>query len=150
MLGGATVAIVVMSNLPDAHTQPEVFLSYRQLLRQVAYWILLPAMGTTIVSGLLAIAVHRPFHGARWAWLKAIMVVWILEGVLGGLLGPADRGLRLAEKSIVTQSDLVELNKVAEQEWGVAWLIIIIAIVNIALGVWRPRLTRRQKIVSQA
>lgn len=97
---------------------------------RVTAWVVMPSMLLTVMSGLLAIAVHPGFHDAGWAWLKAATGVVVVEGALH-LMGTVQAGAR---------PEAAGLARVVSAEVNTLWVLLAVSAANVALGVWRPRL----------
>ncbi len=152
LFGGGVAALLVMAALVPEPSAGAAFAAYREIMHFTARYVLLPGMVLVVVSGLLAIAVHRPFQGARWVWAKAFMAIWIFEGTLGGILAPAERAFKASQQLVYGEKELAIFAEAARHEWGVLWLMAGIAIVNVALAIWRPRLAfgRARKRAAEA
>lgn len=110
------------------------------------FCFMLPSLGLVLATGLFAIALHPPYHSARWAWLKAATTLLILEGTLGGVQGTARDAAELARRVAAGDGDATAaLQQVLTHERGATWVILLLALLNVALGVWRPRLSRRPR-----
>src|SRR5690606_32971714 len=116
----------------------------------IARIVVVPSLGLVLVTGLLAIGVHRPYHNAGWAWIKAVLGVSMLEGTLGGIAGTARDAAKISADVVAGTAEASQLASVLRQEWGVLWVILFVSGVNIVLGVWRPTLSRRKPAPRQA
>jgi hypothetical protein len=119
------------------------FAAMRRASLWISEWVLLPSLMLVLVSGLLALAWHRGFHNAVWAWLKTATTVLVLEGTLVSVQGPASKAAELATALASGDSGQREaLEQAVTHERGGLWVILFLCLVNIALAVWRPRFRR--------
>ncbi len=143
---GALAALLALhASLPDP-ARLEQFAAVRISMGAVATWLLLPSMGLVVVSGLLAMAFGDNFHSAGWAWAKLATGVLVFEGTLVAVQGPMERAARDARAALGGELSPLELVAALRAEWGSLWVILGVAIINVVLGVWRPRFSRRQPV----
>ncbi|MFO0578070.1 MAG: hypothetical protein U1A78_29035 [Polyangia bacterium] len=140
--GGVAAILILLVSSRSA--TPAAYAAIRYGIDHVARWLLLPSLTVVLLTGLLAMAVHPPYQDAGWAWIKALLGVSMLEGTLGGIIGTARDAARLSTE-VAAGSGGSGLQAVQRQEWGVLWVILFLSIVNIVLGVWRPKLRRRRQ-----
>ena len=145
--GGALVVQLVLAGTAVTEVTPGEYLALRQSIVTVSKWVMVPSMAAVVISGLLAMAIHRPFHNAGWVWIKAVLGVAVLEGSLVGIQGSAEKALVIARdmaESGAGTEQLAALGAVLRTEQGVTWVMLILATANIALTVWRPRRRRKR------
>lgn len=141
LTGALVVHLMVLGWIPEADDLGEQAV-LRQVIATVAAWLLLPALGLVLVSGLLALAVHPPFREARWVWLKAVLGLSVFEGTLVAIQGPAVRNAELTLRALSGELEVTRLPAALHDETGALWLVLGIALVNIVVAVWRPALRR--------
>ena len=140
---GALLALIVLhASLPDPEAVAQ-FAALRMAMGNVAAWVLLPSTGLVVVSGLLAMAMNDRFKSAGWTWAKLASGVLILEGTLVYVQAPMERAAGDALATLEGELDLSSLGATLVSEWASFWVILGVAAVNIVLGVYRPRFSRR-------
>ncbi len=127
------VALILWPTVTDAAAQGAVV----NALAAIATWILIPAMGLTLLAGLLAIAITPAFHDAGWVWVKAATGISIFEGSFLYVAGPVQEAAR---NFAAHHLDAVELAKTFSSERSTLWVLLAVAMANVALGVWRPKM----------
>ena len=142
MLGALAAMLVLHTVLPGTDDLAG-YGQMRAAIARIAEWLLLPSLGLVLVSGLLAMAVGTSYHNAGWAWAKLALGVVMFEGTLLAVQGPAQREAALAERVAAGDAAPAELALSLAGEWYSLWIIAMLATLNIALGIWRPRFGRR-------
>ncbi|MGD0503313.1 MAG: hypothetical protein ABSD02_11265 [Steroidobacteraceae bacterium] len=64
------------------------------------------------------------------------------EGTLLTVGASARHAAELSALAVAGRGDAVQLAQVLRTEWGGLWILATLAMVNIVLAVWRPRLYR--------
>ena len=105
----------------------------------IATWVFFPSLAVTLVAGLLAIAVNRAFHNAGWAWVKLASGILIFEGGFTAVLGPMQERARESAEALARHADPATLSGGSDRNALLA--LLAVALANVALGIWRPRLT---------
>jgi uncharacterized membrane protein len=139
----ALLALLLLhASLPDP-SQLEQFAGIRLAMGNVAKWLLLPSTGLVVISGLIAMALNDVYKNAGWVWIKLATGVLILEGTLVYVQAPMERAANNAQSALDGDFDLTTLGTVLGSEWNSIWVILGVAVVNIVLGVYRPRIMSR-------
>ena len=144
LLGTLLTLIIVFVMLPDPTQDIAGYAALTELVDRLARWVLLPSLILTLVSGLLSIGAVTAFHGAGWAWLKLATGVVMFEGTLLAVQGPIQREANLTRQYL---SGEVEAAALASSFETISYSIFVlgsVAVANVVLGIWRPRLGRRR------
>ena len=134
------IALLVLAPPPSALAE---YALIRGAMGVIATWIFFPSIALTLIAGLLAIAVSKPFMNAGWAWAKAASGLLVFEGGFVGLLGPVQEEARRSAEALAGQADPATLATSLGAEQGTLWVLLAVATANVVLGVWRPQLGRR-------
>ena len=138
LLGALAAYAVVLARAPQATARS--YADLRATIDALCTYLLLPSLALALFTGLLAMAAHRPFLETRWAWLKAAIGLATFEGSLIVINGRARAAAGLAEDVAAGRAEANVLTDVIASEWGGLAVVGAIALANVALGVWRPRL----------
>jgi len=136
-MGAAAALAVVLMLAPTSISSPS-YVALVAATAQVATWIIGPSMVLTILSGLLAMVVTPAFQDAGWVWVKAATGILILQAGLH-VLGPIQEEARRASATLLEGADPAGAARLFEAEVNTLWVLLAVSVVNIALGVWRPR-----------
>jgi hypothetical protein len=139
---GASLCLLVLIHILPPPQSLAAYAEMRMAMSEIATWILFPALILTLASGLLAIAVTRAFQNAGWAWAKLATGVLIFEAGLARAVGPIQEEAKRSAAALAGQMDPASITGSYGAEGGTLWLLLVIATVNVVLGIWRPRLTR--------
>ena len=142
-LMGAMAALLVMLAYTPAPTDLSGYAMMRGAMGAVATWIFFPSLGLTLIAGLLSIAATRGFHDAGWAWLKAATGILVFESGFVGILGPMQQEAEQSALALAGKIDPATLTGALAAERNTLWVLLAVATVNVVVGIWRPRLTRR-------
>ena len=142
-LMGSMASLLAMLYVAPPASELAAYGQLRIAMGEVATWVFFPSLGLTLIAGLASIAVTRAFHNAGWAWLKAGSGILVFESGFIGVLGPMQQEAERSAKALAGALDPAMLAQSLSAERGTLWVLIGVAAANVALGVWRPRLTRR-------
>jgi len=95
--GGLAAYMLVLSSAPDIAATAD-YAALRAALNTIASWMIMPSMLLVVTSGLLAMALHYPFHEAPWVWVKAATGLLIFEASLMSIDAPAERAASAADR----------------------------------------------------
>ena len=139
---GAMACLLALIGLAPPASDASGYVAAYAAMSAVATWILVPSLALTLIAGLLAIAVNRALHNAGWAWAKLATGVLVFEGGLVNIQGPIKAE---AERSAgaLGHWDAAAVPAMSGAEQGSLWVMLAVATANVALGVWRPRFSRR-------
>jgi hypothetical protein len=56
--------------------------------------------------------------------------------------GPAERAAIESRRALAGEVDPATLAALVQGEWGSLWVILGVAVANVALAIWRPRFKR--------
>ena len=132
MMGAMACLLVMLASKPPP-SDAAGHAAMRTAMGAIATWVFLPSLALTLVSGLLAMAASRFYQNAGWAWIKLATGVLVFEAGFAGVVGPmqdaASRG-----------ADALDAAEIASVGPGTIYVLLALALLNVALGVWRPRL----------
>lgn len=141
LMGSMACLLVLLSRVPSPTSLSEYALM-RGAMGEIATWIFLPSLGLTLVAGLLALGVNPAFHNAGWAWVKLATGVLVFEWGFAAIQGPMQEEAELSARALAHEVDPATLAASLGPEWKSLWVMLAIAVLNVVLGIWRPRLTR--------
>lgn len=138
--------ILLVAAKPDT---PALYADLRASIAALSNYLLLPSLALALVSGLLSMAVHRPYLDKGWAWIKAALGILMFKGVLTVVGAKADYAAALSDRIAKGEAPADALDGTLTLEWYTLGVVLAIAVANVVLGVWRPRLMRRPQRVAQ-
>ena len=138
MAGALAAHLLLVAVTPT--TPPTDYAAVRQAILAITQWMLMPSLLLVLFCGLMAMAVHPPFHNARWVWAKALTGVGLLEGTLVTVQGTSRQLAEVSARAAAGQPDPQLLAELLRTEWIGLWTILLLCLLNVGLGVLRPRL----------
>jgi len=138
MMGAMACLLVVMIFGP-AQNAVEGQSAVMGAMAQIATWVFMPSLAVTLIAGLLGIAVTPGFHDAGWVWAKAATGILVFEGGLLYVLGPIQAAAKTSASALGGHLDPAIAARTFASERNTLWVLLAVALANVALGVWRPR-----------
>jgi len=142
-MGSFGACIVLLATAPT-HS-PVAFAAVLQGIASISKWLLVPSLAIVLISGMLAIAATEAYKNAAWAWVKALLGIGTFEGTLVTIGSSARHAAELSALAAAGGGDAAELAQALRTEWGGLCVLSVLAVINIVLAVWRPRLYRRAR-----
>ncbi len=141
LIGGLLAYGVILIAAPQG--TPSAFADMRATVAAIASYVILPSLAVALVSGLLSMAVHRPFQELRWAWVKTLLGISMFEATLGIVQSKANTAATLSAQIAAGEPQAKALAEAITYEWHALGVILVLSVANIVLGVWRPSLKWR-------
>ncbi len=139
-IGGGLAAFMLMLTHGPAPEDIAAYAAVRRSVSVVSSWIVMPGMVLVLLSGLLALAVHRPFRRARWVWVKLGAGFIVAALTLISVDIPAQDAADLAARAAAGQISVTDMQSATSDPWPAWWLLLTLASTNLVMAVWRPRL----------
>lgn len=144
VLGAFAAILVVVLFAPDPQASLPAYASVRFAAAMISKWILVPSLLIVICSGLLSMAVNPVYQNAGWAWFKALLGLAMFEGTLVIVDASARKTAEFAAAAAASgQFEPAALAALIEREQNSLWALLVLAVANVVLGVWRPRFSRQ-------
>jgi hypothetical protein len=141
IVGGLAAYALILLYAPQE--TPQAYAEMRQTISAICNYMILPALGISLVTGLLAMAVHRPFQELRWVWVKALLGISMFEATLAIIQAKGSDAARISAKIAAGEPLQQDLALTIASEWTTLFAILAISLANYVLGVWRPSLAMR-------
>ena len=148
---GAALTMIVLAAAAAGSAAPQATV-WRQALVSIAGAVLMPALLLTIISGALAMMLHRPFIDAPWVWAKAACGMFIGGAAMfswqpavmqaAALTAPVTASLTVPLAGADAGAAEALAQALRTQAFD-AWFCVGLGAVAVVLGVWRPRWGRR-------
>jgi hypothetical protein len=141
IVGGIVAYALILLYAPQSDVQE--YADMRQTISAVCQYMIMPSLGISLITGLLAMAVHRPFQELRWVWVKALLGISMFEATLAIIQAKGADAARISAKIAAGEPMQSQLAATIASEWTTLFAILAISIANYVLGVWRPSLAMR-------
>lgn len=139
MIGALAGYVVLLSYGPQ--DTAGAYADTRRAIMTLCDYILVPSLGVVLVSGFVSMLVHKPYMQKGWVWAKALTTIGIFEATLAVVQSKARDGADIAAKIAsgeLAPSALDELSR----EWGSIMVVLTLAVLNVLVGVWRPKIEK--------
>lgn len=133
----AGYAIVLLTAPQETATS---YASARAVISALCNYLLIPSLAIALFTGLIAIAVHRPFQDMGWVWIKALLGLAMFEATLAIVQAKANTAASIAAKIASGELGPDAMGSALAQEWTSLGGILALSVANVLLGVWRPRI----------
>jgi uncharacterized membrane protein len=131
---GATLALAVVLIQAPATISAQGYAPLLDALATISIWVIAPSLVLTIVTGLLAMLANRAYMDVGWVWAKLATGLLMFQAGLH-MLGP----IQAAAREGAGNAEAAGASPLLEIEINIVWVLLGVAVANIALGVWRPR-----------
>ena len=141
LLGALIAYILVLWKAPQASVGQ--YADMRDVISLICRYLLVPSLALSLVTGLVAMIVHRQYQQKRWAWAKAALGLSMFESTLAVTQSKAHEAAgfaaQIAEGHDPEHAAMLLAQAIAS-EWTVLFAIFTLCLAQTALGIWRPRL----------
>jgi hypothetical protein len=140
LMGSMACLLVLLGFMPEPASLSE-YARLRAAMGGIAQWIFLPSLALTLIAGLAAIALNRSYDNAGWAWAKLMTGIWCSSSAFRPFRPRWSMKRRSARPPLPGDADAAAmLGQMLDAEWNSLWVLIAVAVANVVLGIWRPRL----------
>lgn len=136
LMGAIAANIVLAVNAPTGLAE---LAAMRQGMLMVCKWLLLPSLALVLLSGLIAMIVHKPYLHQGWVLMKAALGLGMFEGTLATVQSQATRAASMSAKLAEGTGDPAVMEKILSSEWGGMWTIMVLSVANVMIAIWRPK-----------
>ena len=141
LMGAMACLIVLLGFVPKPASLPEYALM-SAAMGGIVTWIFLPSLALTLIAGLIAIALNRAYHSAGWAWAKLATGILVFEWGFTAVQGGMQQEAELSARALAADISATALAGALDAERTSLWVLLAVGMVNVVLGVWRPRLSK--------
>ncbi|MEQ8601673.1 MAG: DUF2269 family protein [Marivibrio sp.] len=132
LIGGLAAYMILLIAMPQG--TPQAYADLRGVIADISNWLLLPSLGIALVSGLLSMAVHKPYMDKRWVWVKAALGILMFKSVLTVVGAKADYAAAMADRILAGEASRAALDQALAYEWEALWTIMALSVANVVLG----------------
>lgn len=143
LVGGLFVYMILL--IEARQDTVAAYADLRWSIAALSNYVLVPSLAIVLISGLLSIAVHRPFLNKTWVWVKAASGILMFKGVLTIVGAKANYAAKVSEQIARGEASAGTLKSALAYEWFTLGVVLVLAVANIVLGVWRPSFKKRAR-----
>lgn len=148
-LGGIVALLVMLATLPDPSDTAR-FAQVRVSMAAISHWVVFPSVFVVLISGFLSMMVVSAYQNAGWVWAKLATGILVFEGTLVSVLGPMRRAGERAAAVLAGDVPGQEFGTTMGSEQMSLWILCGVALFNVVVGVWRPRMRQRRTQKAEA
>ncbi len=137
---GAMASFLVALIAQPAPMSLAVQAAFMGVMAKIATWIFLPSLVVTLISGLLAMVASPGYLDVGWVWVKAATGILLFESGFTRVAGPIQEAGRTSAAALAGKVDPGTVALAYGAERNTLWILLAIALANVALGVWRPKI----------
>ena len=141
LIGALLGYMIVLVAAPQ--DTPAAYADMRQAINGLSNYLLVPSLAVALVSGVLSMIVQPAFMERRWVWVKALSGLAMFEGTLAIVGAKANHAAKVSIQIVEGTAKPDALDRALANEWYSLAFITALSVANVALGVWRPPLSRR-------
>ncbi len=140
LIGGVACYMILLVAAPQ--DTPAAYADLRDSITVICNFVLLPSVAAAILSGLLSMVVHTPFLDKGWVLIKLFLGIPATAAAVAMLSEKAGHAARAARRIAEDGVSPDVLDALLAREWLGLMVIMLILMVNVVLGVWRPRIVK--------
>jgi hypothetical protein len=148
IIGALLGYAIILTSAPQ--DTPAAYANIRQTISLLCDLLLFPSLAIALITGLVSMAVHRPFQERRWVWAKAFLGLGMFQSTLAIIGSKADYAATMSTRLSAGDGNADALQRALTYEWYTLGTILALSLANIVLGVWRPPLKMRQRSPSKS
>ncbi len=146
LMGSMAALLILLAHVPDptggAPGDLAAYVRMTEAIAAVGNWLFFPSVMLTLLAGMASMAVNKVYQSIGWVWAKLATGFVMFEGSLVGIHGPIRREVGLAGQALADPGLAPQLGASVNMVWWTLWVLMFVAAVNVALGIWRPRFKR--------
>ena len=149
LMGSMASLLAMIATMPDPATQLGEYAAVRDAMGAVSLYVFLPSVALTLIGGMLSMAITPAFHSAGWVLAKLASGILMFEWSLIAVDGPIRKEAKEAAAALLSEQTN-QLGDDVDRLWWSMLILCGVAVVNVVLGVWRPKFINRKKPAASA